>query len=54
MFLPLSETCIDADGSSSSEWPGKESTQVVELPIVDSINTQPSLLAAGNLAEQNF
>lgn len=44
VFLPLSETCTDADGSSRAGWPGKESTQVVELPIVDSINPRPPFL----------
>merc|ERR1719369_2311610 len=44
VFLPMSETCTDPEGSSRSGWPGKESTQVVELPIVDSINPRPPFL----------
>jgi len=44
VFLPMSETCIDPEGSSRSGWPGKESTQVVELPIVDSVNPRPPFL----------
>jgi len=44
VFLPMSETCTDPEGSSRSGWPGKESTQVVELPIVDSVNPRPPFL----------
>ena len=36
VFLPLSETCTSADGSSKSNWPGTSSVQVVEMPIIDS------------------
>jgi len=44
VFLPMSDTCTDPEGSSKSGWPGKESTQVVELPIVDSVNPRPPYL----------
>lgn len=44
VFLPLSETCTDQEGGSKSSWPGKEDTQVVELPIVDSVNPRPPWL----------
>jgi len=44
VFLPMSETCTDPEGSSRSGWPGKDSTQVVELPIVDSVNPRPPFL----------
>jgi len=44
VFLPMSETCTDPEGSSRSGWPGKDSTQVVELPIVDSVNPRPPYL----------
>ena len=44
VFLPMSETCTDPEGSSKSGWPGKEATQVVELPIVDSVNPRPPYL----------
>ena len=44
VFLPLSETCTEAEGGSRSSWPGKEETQIVELPIVDSVNPRPPFL----------
>ena len=44
VFLPLSETCTEAEGGSRSSWPGKEDTQIVELPIVDSVNPRPPFL----------
>ncbi|XP_049841519.1 alpha-(1,6)-fucosyltransferase-like isoform X3 [Schistocerca gregaria] len=44
VFLPVSETCTDAGGSSRSHWPGKSHTQVVELPIVDSLSPRPPYL----------
>merc|ERR1719342_382330 len=44
VFLPMSDTCTDHEGSSRSGWPGKESTQVIELPIVDSVNPRPPFL----------
>ena len=44
VFLPLSDTCLEAEGSSRSSWPGKEDTQIVELPIVDSVNPRPPFL----------
>jgi len=44
VFLPMSETCTDMEGSSRAGWPGKDSTQVVELPIVDSVNPRPPYL----------
>ena len=33
VFLPLSETCTEAEGGSRSSWPGKNDTQIVELPM---------------------
>jgi len=44
VFLPVSETCLSPEGSSHAGWPGKESTQVVDLPIVDSVNPKPDFL----------
>jgi len=44
VFLPLSETCTDPGGSSRANWPGKADTQVVELPIVDSVSPRPPFL----------
>jgi len=44
VFLPLSETCTTTDGSSHTSWPGSDNTQVVDLPIVDSVNPKPPFL----------
>jgi len=44
VFLPLSETCRDPGGDSHSTWPGGPGTQVVELPIVDSVSPRPPFL----------
>merc|ERR1719342_649355 len=45
VFLPMSETCTEAEGTSSrSNWPGREDTLIVELPIVDSVNPRPPYL----------
>ena len=44
VFLPLSETCLDQGGGSRATWPGSEETQVVELPIVDSVSPRPPYL----------
>jgi glycoprotein 6-alpha-L-fucosyltransferase len=44
VFQPVSNTCTAEDGGSHSSWPGSESTQIVELPIVDSVNPRPSFL----------
>ena len=44
VFLPMSETCLDPGGGSRATWPGMENTQVVELPIVDSVSPRPPYL----------
>ena len=45
IFQPLSETCMDAQGTGGHQmWPGKNETQVVDIPIVDSINPRPKFL----------
>ena len=44
VFLPMSETCLDPSGGSRATWPGSEGTQVVELPIVDSVSPRPPYL----------
>jgi len=43
VFQPVSDTCTIAEGSKVN-WPGSENTQVVELPIVDSVNPRPPFL----------
>ena len=40
----MSETCLDPSGGSRATWPGSEGTQVVELPIVDSVSPRPPYL----------
>ncbi|CAH1263842.1 FUT8 [Branchiostoma lanceolatum] len=49
VFLPLSETCTDPSGASRGPWKGDKSkdTQVVEMPIVDSIYPRPPYLPLG-------
>lgn len=37
IFKPASETCLSPDGSSAANWPGKPDTQVLTLPIIDSL-----------------
>ncbi|KAK2707615.1 hypothetical protein QYM36_015353, partial [Artemia franciscana] len=44
VFLPVSETCADANGESRRGWPGTLETQVVDLPIIDMISPRPSYL----------
>ncbi|XP_065344021.1 alpha-(1,6)-fucosyltransferase isoform X2 [Cloeon dipterum] len=44
IFLPISETCTSSDGATHSHWPGKPETQVVDLPIVDSLSPRPPWL----------
>merc|ERR1719322_505655 len=45
IFRPLSDTCLDSSGTSGHTlWPGKPDTQVVDTPIVDSINPRPKFL----------
>ena len=44
VFLPMSETCMDPGGGTRATWPGGDGTQVVELPIVDSVSPRPPYL----------
>lgn len=37
VFKPVSETCLSPEGASLSNWPGKPDTQVLLLPIIDSL-----------------
>ncbi|KFM57890.1 Alpha-(1,6)-fucosyltransferase, partial [Stegodyphus mimosarum] len=41
VFLPISETCKDDSGSSRGPWPATESTQVIDLPIIDNVRPRP-------------
>lgn len=38
VFKPLSDTCTTADGSSHASWSGQHNTQIIDLPIIDSLN----------------
>ncbi|KAJ6636091.1 Alpha-(1,6)-fucosyltransferase [Pseudolycoriella hygida] len=45
VFKPISDTCLSADGSSHASWSGHiHNTQVVDLPIIDSLNPRPPYL----------
>lgn len=44
VFKPLSETCMTPDGSSHASWSGQHSAQVIDLPIIDSLNPRPPYL----------
>ncbi|XP_069679816.1 alpha-(1,6)-fucosyltransferase [Periplaneta americana] len=44
VFLPISRTCTDPSGRTHSHWPGRPDTQVVDLPIVDSLSPRPPYL----------
>lgn len=47
LFLPMSETCRDANGTSRDRWGTKEfiqNTQVVDMPIIDGMSARPAAL----------
>lgn len=45
VFLPLSNTCSTAEGASHASWSSQhQSTQVIDLPIIDSLNPRTSYL----------
>lgn len=45
VFKPLSETCTTSEGASHANWGnGHYNTQVVDLPIIDSLNPRPPQL----------
>lgn len=44
VFKPVSETCRSAHGKTQSVWPGTPNTQVLNLPIIDSISPRPRFL----------
>ncbi|XP_059614550.1 alpha-(1,6)-fucosyltransferase [Phlebotomus argentipes] len=44
IFQPVSETCVDVNGKTHANWPGKPSTQVLTLPIIDSLHPRPEHL----------
>uniref|UniRef100_A0A8D8Y921 Alpha-(1,6)-fucosyltransferase n=1 Tax=Cacopsylla melanoneura TaxID=428564 RepID=A0A8D8Y921_9HEMI len=44
VFEPVSKTCTSLEGASISNWPGHEDTQVINLPVIDSISPRPPYL----------
>ncbi|KAK6621299.1 hypothetical protein RUM43_011605 [Polyplax serrata] len=44
IFLPLSDTCRSPVGSSRVGWPGNSDSQVVVLPIIDTLSPRPEYL----------
>lgn len=44
IFKPVSETCTSASGESVSNWPGNPDTQIINLPIIDSLSPRPPFL----------
>ncbi|KAJ3646334.1 hypothetical protein Zmor_023926 [Zophobas morio] len=44
IFQPISDTCRDPSGESTSNWPGSADTQVLNLPIIDSLSPRPPFL----------
>ncbi|KAG4070622.1 hypothetical protein HA402_013542 [Bradysia odoriphaga] len=45
VFKPISDTCLTSEGSSHASWSSHiQNTQVVDLPIIDSLNPRPPYL----------
>uniref|UniRef100_U5EZ81 Alpha-(1,6)-fucosyltransferase n=1 Tax=Corethrella appendiculata TaxID=1370023 RepID=U5EZ81_9DIPT len=44
VFQPISDTCTDSNGVTHASWPGQLNTQVITLPIIDSLNPRPPYL----------
>lgn len=45
VFKPISDTCLSSEGSSHASWSSHiHNTQVVDLPIIDSLNPRPPYL----------
>lgn len=45
VFKPISDTCTTSDGSTHANWGSAHyNTQVVDLPIIDSLNPRPAHL----------
>ncbi|XP_071537591.1 alpha-(1,6)-fucosyltransferase [Panulirus ornatus] len=44
VFKPLSDTCTDPSGHTNSHWPGSNETQVIDLPIIDTLSQRPPYL----------
>ncbi|KAG0718343.1 Alpha-(1,6)-fucosyltransferase [Chionoecetes opilio] len=44
VFQPLSQSCTDPTGNTHSHWPGTNDTQVLDLPIIDTLSQRPPFL----------
>ncbi|KAF2880167.1 hypothetical protein ILUMI_26005, partial [Ignelater luminosus] len=44
VFKPISNTCIDINEEDSTDWPGDAHSQVLNLPLINSILPRPSYL----------
>ncbi|KAJ8938216.1 hypothetical protein NQ314_011575 [Rhamnusium bicolor] len=44
IFKPISDTCTNPSGESVANWPGNQDTQVINLPIIDSLSPRPPFL----------
>lgn len=44
VFRPISETCLDANEAHANSWPGRYDSQVIVLPIIDSLLPRPPYL----------
>ncbi|XP_072402052.1 alpha-(1,6)-fucosyltransferase [Diabrotica undecimpunctata] len=44
VFKPVSDTCTDPTGKTIASWPGNTETQVINLPIIDSLSPRPPFL----------
>ncbi|XP_017138193.1 alpha-(1,6)-fucosyltransferase [Drosophila miranda] len=44
VFQPISKGCHDAGSANAYNWPGKPNTQVLVLPIIDSLMPRPPYL----------
>ncbi|CAH1104583.1 unnamed protein product [Psylliodes chrysocephalus] len=44
IFKPVSDTCLSPNGQSIAGWPGNPETQVINLPIIDSLTPRPPFL----------
>lgn len=44
IFKPISDTCTDPHGETIANWPGTSETQVISLPIIDSLSPRPPYL----------
>ncbi|XP_075155715.1 alpha-(1,6)-fucosyltransferase 8 [Haematobia irritans] len=44
VFQPVSDSCLDIGGARANNWPGRPDSQVVVLPIIDSLMSRPPYL----------